>query len=147
MTTDEVKVYLWQVHKLDIKLQRARMDLDKLRSAVEYRSPSFDGAGGHGSDDKIGLAMARIIEYATQVDVLTEEYTAKYDEIKKAVGMLENDNLEQLLELRYLHYLKWEDIAQRMSYSDRQTLRLHGVALKKMQKMLKMSPNVIECHT
>ena len=40
MTTDEVKAYLWQVHKLDNKLQRARMDLDKLRSAVEYRSPS-----------------------------------------------------------------------------------------------------------
>jgi DNA-directed RNA polymerase specialized sigma subunit len=140
MTTDEVKAYLWQVHKLDNKLQRARMDLDKLRSAVEYRSPSFEGAGGHGSNDKLGQAMTRIVEYEAQADVLAAEYTAKYDEVKKAIGTLENDSLEQLLELRYLHYMKWEYIAARMNYSERQVTRLHGIALEKISKSVKDVP-------
>lgn len=51
MTTDEVKTYLRQAYKLDKRLRREQMKLEKLRSAVEYHSPAFDGAGGYDSAD------------------------------------------------------------------------------------------------
>lgn len=35
VTTDEVKAYLRQAYKLDKRLQREQMKLEKLRSAVE----------------------------------------------------------------------------------------------------------------
>ena len=47
MTTDEVKAYLWQAYKLDKRLRREQMKLEKLRASIEYRSPAFDGMGGH----------------------------------------------------------------------------------------------------
>ena len=147
MTTDEVKDYLWQAYKLDKRLRREQMKLEKLRSAVEYHSPAFDGAGGHGSGDKLSEAVASIVERSQRVDELTAVYVKKYGEIERSIRRVGDDVLEEVLELRYLQYMKWEDIAQRMNYSERQTTRLHGIALEKMQKLLKMSPNVLECPT
>ncbi|WP_294471503.1 hypothetical protein [uncultured Ruminococcus sp.] len=143
MTTDEVKKYLRQAEKLDKRLTRERRNLEKLMSAAEYRSPAFDSAGGGGNGDKICSAVSRIMEEEQRVRELTELYTAKYVEIEQTIRSIGDDTLEEVLELRYLRFLKWEEIAAQMNYSERQTLRLHGVALKKMQKM---SPDVIECH-
>lgn len=132
MTTDEVKAYLRQAYKLDRRLQREQMKLEKLRSAIEYRSPSFEGAGGHGSGDKIGSAVTNIIERGQRVDELTALYTAKYEEIENTIKALHDDVLEEVLELRYLDYMKWEKIALHMNYTERRVLQLHGEALKKI---------------
>lgn len=140
MTTDEVKAYLWQARKIDNRLQRERRNLEKLRSSVEYHSPSFDGAGGCGEGDKIGRAVANIMERAERVDELATEYVAIYEKIEQMIRIVGNDNLEQLLELRYLHYMKWEYIAARMNYSERQVTRLHGIALEKISKSVKDVP-------
>lgn len=143
MTTEELKSYLNQVYRLHSRLRREQDKLADIRSAVEYRSPAFDGSGGHGGSDKVGVAVANIMKREQRVSDLSAAYTEKYKEVERVIGSLGDDTLEEVLELRYLRFLKWEDIAKQMNYSERQTLRLHGVALKKMQKM---SPDVIECH-
>ena len=140
MTTDEVKKYLWQARKIDDRLQRERRNLEKLRSSVEYHSPSFDGAGCCGDGDKIGQAVANIMERAERVDELATEYVAIYEKIEQMIRTVGNDNLEQILELRYLHYMKWEYIAARMNYSERQVTRLHGIALEEISKSVKDVP-------
>ena len=132
MTTEEVKAYLRQAYKLDKRLQREQMKLEKLRSAVEYRSPAFDGVGGGGSGDKIGQAVASIVERATRVDELAALYTEKYTEIERNIRSVGDYALEEVLELRYLQYMKWEEIAQYLNYTIRHTTRLHGLALRKM---------------
>ena len=144
MTTDEVKKYLWQAYRLKDELQREELKLEELRSTVEYRSPSFEGMGGSGSGDKMSRSVERIIERSAKVDSLADEYTAKYEEIEQTIKTLGNDKLEKILELRYLNYMKWDEIVEYTHYSERQAKRLHGIAL---QNLLKMAPNVIEWHT
>lgn len=140
MTTDEVKDYLRQAYKLDRRLQREQRKLEQLQSKVRYVSPSFEGMGGHGSGDKMSKAVADIIERTQRVQELTATYTARYGEIEQAIHSLHDDVLEEVLELRYLQYMKWDKIAERMNYTERHITRLHGIALKKM------SVNVLECH-
>ena len=132
MTTEEVKHYLRQARKLDVRLQREKRNLEKLRSAVEYRSPVFDSVGGGGTNDKIGQAVANIIERVKRVDELAVLYSEKYTEIEQAIRSVDDDALEEVLELRYLQYMKWEEIAQRMNYTERRVLQLHGKALQKI---------------
>ena len=117
MTTDEVKKYLRQAEKLDKRLTRERRNLEKLMSAAEYRSPAFDSAGGGGNGDKICSAVSRIMEEEQRVRELTELYTAKYVEIEQTIRSIGDDTLEEVLELRYLRFLKWEEIAAQMNYS------------------------------
>lgn len=132
MTTDEVKTYLRQAYKLDKRLQREQMKLEKLRSAIEYRSPAFDGMGGHGSGDRLSETVASIVERSQRVDELAALYAKKYEEIERSIRSVGDDALEEVLELRYLQYMKWEDIANAMHYTERRVLQLHGKALHKI---------------
>lgn len=144
MTTDEVKKYLWQARKFDNRLKREQRNLDKLRSAIEYRSPSFDGVGGHGGGDKMSAAVAKIVERAQRVDELAVLYAQKYEEIERTIRAVGDDVLEEVLELRYLQYMKWEDITGKMGYKDtRWVQRLHGRALKIISKKISRT---IESH-
>lgn len=132
MTTTEAKEYLRQAYILDKRLKRERRNLEKLRAAAEYRSPGFEGVVGSGVGDRVAESVGRIIEEESRVRELTCLYTDKYIEIEKAIRSMDDDVLEEVLELRYLHYMKWEDIAEKMNYSTRRVLQLHGGALKKI---------------
>jgi len=143
MTTEELKSYLNQVYRLHSRLRREQGKLADIRSAVEYRSPAFDGSGGHGGSDKVGVAVANIMEREQRVSELSAAHTEKYKEVERVIGGLGDDTLEEVLELRYLRFLKWEDIAKQMNYTERHITRLHGIALQILQKM---SVNVLECH-
>jgi DNA-directed RNA polymerase specialized sigma24 family protein len=129
---EKAKKYLKQIEKLDKRLARELRNLDKLRSSAEYRSPRFDSAGGFGSGDRLSESVSRIIEREERVQQLTDTYTKKYVEIEQAIRSVGDDNQEEVLELRYLHYKKWEEIASIMKYSLENVYKLHGKALQKI---------------
>ena len=60
--------------------------------------------------------------------------------IREAINLVDDEDLRQLLEARYLNELKWEEISLLMSYSYRWTLRLHGRALKYLSQKAKEVP-------
>ena len=72
------------------------------------------------------------MEREQRVSDLSAAYTEKYKEVERVIGGLGDDTLEEVLELRYLRFLKWDEIAVRMSYTERRVLQLHGRALKKI---------------
>ena len=43
----------------------------------------------------------------------------------------------RLLELRYMEFKTWEQIAVELGYTYRHTTRLHGIALQRLEKILK----------
>lgn len=133
MTTEEVKKYLKQAYKLDQRLKRERRNLEKLQSSAEYRSPNFEGGGGSGGGDRMSESVSRIMEKEKRVRELTDIYTRKYIEIENTIHSVGDDVLEEVLELRYLHYMLWEDIAEKMHRDLRWIYRLHGKALAKIK--------------
>lgn len=127
MTT---KDYLRQVQLRDERLQLERDKLERLRAAVEYRSPAFEGGGCGGSDKS--AALDKLVDMEHRYDRMAAEYIAFYDEVNERIGQIGDDVLSEVLERRYLLYQKWEDIAAAMNYTVRHITRLHGEALKKM---------------
>lgn len=130
--SEKAKKYLKQIEKLDRRLARELRNLDKLRSSAEYHSPSFEGGGSGGSGDRLSESVSRIIEQEERVQQLTDTYTRKFLEIEQAIKAIGNDKQEEVLELRYLHYKKWEEIASIMKYSLENVYKLHGKALQKI---------------
>lgn len=130
--SEKAKRYLKQIEKLDKRLARELRNLDKLRSSAEYHSPSFEGSGSGGSGDRLSDSVSRIIEQEERVQQLTDTYTRKFLEIEQAIKAIGNDKQEEVLELRYLHYKKWEEIASIMKYSLENVYKLHGKALQKI---------------
>lgn len=129
------KEYLRQAYKMDKRIRILQGKVDKLRSALEYHSPSLEGGGGSGSADRMPDTLSKIMEYEQHVAQLQAEFVDKYTEIDKAIHSVENANQREVLERRYLLYQKWEQIADEMHYSLQNVFKLHGMALQKIKRV------------
>ena len=123
------KEYLCQAYKMDKRIRILQGKVDKLRSALEYHSPSLDSGGGGGNSDKMPDTISKIMEYEQHAAQLQTAYVDKYIEIDRAIHSVEDDTMREVLERRYLLYQKWEQIAQEMHKDIRWIYRLHGRAL------------------
>lgn len=136
------KEYLSQVGKMDSRLRLIGQKVERLRSVLEYRSPSLEGAGGGGNADRLPDTVALIVEYEQQAEKLREEYIGKFREIDRAIAAVPDAVLREVLERRYLFYQRWEQIAEEMNYSERHVLRLHGAALQQVKMSLNVTLDV-----
>lgn len=123
------KEYLSQVREMDSRLRLIGQKVERLRSVLEYRSPSLEGAGGGGNADRLPDTVALIVEYEQQAEKLREEYIGKFREIDRAIAAVPDAVLREVLERRYLFYQRWEQIAEEMNRDLRWIYRLHGRAL------------------
>jgi DNA-directed RNA polymerase specialized sigma subunit len=126
------KEYLRQAYKMDKRIRILQGKVDKLRSALEYHSPSLEGGGGSGSADRMPDTISKIMEYEQHAAQLQTAYVDKYIEIDRAIHSVEDDTMREVLERRYLLYQKWEQIAQEMHFTERRIFQLHGKALQKI---------------
>lgn len=132
------KEYLSQVRTMDTRLRLIGQKIERLRSALDYRSPVLEGSGSGSNSDRLPDTISLIVDYEQQAEKLRREYIQKFIEIDSAIAAVPNAVLREVLERRYLFYQRWEQIAEEMHYSERHILRLHGEALQQI--------NVIECH-
>ena len=56
--------------------------------------------------------------------------------VMETIHMLRNDEYEHILYKRYCLMKKWEEIALEMNYSYQWVCKLHGRALKEIEKLL-----------
>ena len=139
------KEYLQQAYILDRRINITLAKIEKMESALEYKSPSFDSIGGSGQGDNMADTIAKIVDYKTQAQKLISELVDKRLEIEYAVQSVPDSVQREILERRYLLYQAWEShldkhtgeitkgIAESMGYSIQHIFRLHGLALKNIQ--------------
>ena len=63
----------------------------------------------------------------------------KAKEIEFVIGLLENHQEKLVLEMRYLHYDNWLDIAINLNYSVQMIYKIHGRALINLLKINKQA--------
>ena len=61
------------------------------------------------------------------VDVLAER-----ERLEEKLSRIQDEKARTLLELRYLHGLSWEEVAENMFYSLRWVMKLHRRALQRL---------------
>lgn len=133
----DTKQYLSQISRLDRMIKNKMTELSQYRdlacglSAVtnEERvlsSPDFDKMTGK---------VAKILEMEQKIDSLIDEYVDKKNLIVSQIDSMENETYYQILFSRYIEKKTFEKIADEMSYSWRQIIRLHGRALQEFDKV------------
>ena len=133
MTTKE---YLCQISRLDRMIQNKLAEISQLRelamsvSAVKNEervqtTPNFD---------KIGTAYCKIEEMEEKLDTLIDEFVDKKNLIISQIDKIENETYYEILFARYIEKKTFEKIADEMTYSWRQVIRLHGRALQEFEK-------------
>ena len=136
MKVMDTKQYLNQISRLDRMIQNKLAEISQLRelamsvSAVKNEervqtTPNFD---------KIGTAYCKIEEMEEKLDKLIDEFVDKKNLIISQIDKIENETYYEILFARYIEKKTFEKIADEMTYSWRQVIRLHGRALQEFEK-------------
>ena len=125
-----VKTYLRKARELDTLVHTKLSEIDRLRELAEClsspklgeRVTSSNGNTSMQTVDKIVDLQAEVNkEIAVLVDLIAEIHTK--------IEQLENPTERAVLTERYINVKSWEEIAEIIGYSDRNTRYLHGRAL------------------
>ena len=156
------KEYLMQAGIIDAKLKTVEANIRKLRSEIlalgdVSLSSSWPDGQPHGTkitdptgsqgirliySQKREELRSQLIDYEYEQIILQSKLWAKRIEItdKIAEVMQSDDALAKvyyrILTMRYIDGASWEAIAVDIGYTWRHTIRLHGEALPRMEKIL-----------
>lgn len=130
------KEYLQQYREAVLRAKAAMDHRDEMRAMAERITPNYSGGGGgHQTGDRLGAAVARIVDAEARVDAEIELMTATAREVEATISAVQEPYRTLLFE-RYINGKTFEQIAVEMNYSWRQTIRLHGAALNSVRSIL-----------
>lgn len=132
------KEYLQQYRDAVRKAAAAQDHLDELRAMATRITPNYGGEGGgtHQTGDKLGAAVARILDAENRVSDDLEMLEATEHEVVKTIKSVQDGTLSTLLYERYINGKTWEQIAVLMNYTYRRVTQLHGKALNAVKDFL-----------
>ncbi len=137
------KEYLSKARHLDVNINNKIRQLEKLKTLATSCTSVITGmphnpSASHSRTEDI---IVKIIELEAEIKSKIEKLVDTKQDITHTIDMVEDNELKLLLELRYLNYESWEDIAVMLKYSVQHIFRLHALALKKVDEILKMRVN------
>ena len=139
--------YLRQVRELDDEIRSRRKQRGEISAAVTaIGSPSYDSEPVQTSkspDAPYARQIERLLDLDKKTAALILQREDARDRILAQIDGLEDSRYRVLLRARYAHCERFEACACELSYSLRQTLRLHKRALIAFAAQY---PEVIECH-
>lgn len=126
---EQKKEYLKSYRRAIKREQDILDELQRLRLDKMFPSVVNDGMP-HGSSHSDLSDYAAILD--EQIELLKEERLEKarcYQKIERQIRQMENEDEQEVLRLRYILGMKWEEVAVKMDYSWRQIHRIHSAAL------------------
>lgn len=146
MSELNTKDFLQQIELFDNHINNKLEELERLRSLTLKITSSLkdDVVSASGSQDKLGDAVAKIIDLQDEINQSIDLYVDRKREVNRVLEQITDVDYLQVLSKRYLLYESWEQIAMEMGYTYRHITRLHGEALQAVRKIL-TEKDVLKC--
>lgn len=139
MTAKEfLRQYLDADRALDCKLEQ----LARLRAKAAKITTIISGERVQGGIEgsRLEAIVERIVELERDIEQDIEQLKRKQSDVEAMILRLDSPREMDILTNKYIFGGSWDDIALFEGCSKRQIFRIHGEALKKIEKILKMSP-------
>lgn len=133
MTT---KQYLNQIDRINRMVNNKLAEIYQLKTMVCSISVSAneDKVQSSSDKDKLGSAVAKIVDLENEINKAIDVYVDKKERIVSQIDSIKDIMEYQVLFSRYIEYKTFEQIAEDNDYSVRQILRIHGNALVEFEK-------------
>lgn len=123
--------YLGQAFRLD---QRINSKIEQVRSLNDLAAKctsTITGMPGNPNKgkDSIGDIIAKIVDLQEEINRDIDALVDLKAEIYSVIRAINNVECQTLLELRYLSFMRWEEIAVQLNYGMENIYRLHRKAL------------------
>ena len=131
-----VKEYFSQVYHLERRITQLKLRSEEFeRLSQSVSSPNYGGIRTDGTKS-FEAPFVKWIEKKDEVDrkvqALEDKLAKLKVEILATIELLENEDYKNILIMRYLDRLTWEEIASKMFYSEKTVRRWHALALEKI---------------
>ena len=129
-----VKEYLGQAYRLD---QRINSKLEQVASLNELATKCTSTLTGMPRNPNRGTstmadAVGKIVDLQAEINRDIDRLVDLKREMVRLIKAVDNTEYQTLLELRYLCFKTWEQIAVNMGYNVRHVYRLHDEAMEKI---------------
>ena len=127
----KAKEYLSQAWYLDKRIKTKERQLDWLRSHAAYVSPKLTEVPKAPSVRRspVEEAVVRITELENEINTSIAQLMRLKTEIADVIRSVNSMECETLLEMRYLTFLSWDQVAVQLRYSQDYIYHLHRKAL------------------
>lgn len=134
------KTYLSQAMWLDIMINQKLEEQERLKAMAEKVTSNFSEVKVSGGERKNTReeSNVKLIDLRNETNEITDRYIDLRNEIMETINQLEEMNYRLILEMRYISKKGWDEIAATMGYDVRWIMELHGRALKKVDKILRL---------
>lgn len=134
----DAKAYLRKIELLDAHINNKLNDLHTLRTMVTKITATISpvAVSGSGGQDKLGDAVAKIVDLQAEINQKIDKFVDMKREISAVLEMLDDPDQVKVLHKRYFEYKQWERIACEMNYSFRNVCYIHGKALQAVEAIL-----------
>ena len=132
------KQFLSQARRIDKRIDNYVEEITQLLTLATKTTPSNaqERVQSSGTGDKVGDGASKIADLQREMDEWVDELLIKKEEIRKVIEQVDDTDCYDLLYKRYILYKKWEQIAVDKDMTTMGVWKMHGRALKKVEKIL-----------
>jgi DNA-directed RNA polymerase specialized sigma subunit len=131
MTANE---YLEQAYRIDQRISCKVEQVSSLRNLATKATSTLSDAPPSGTRNvhRMEDVIVKIVAIENEINADIDRLVELKQEIIRVIKMVENPEYRILLELRYLCFKEWRDIADELGYSIRHIYRMREEALEKI---------------
>lgn len=135
---DVAKRYLQQIRHYDSRINTKIEEMHRLKAMVTKITPTLkqDVVSGGGSQDKLSDAVAKIVDLEAEINREIDCYVDARKAVTRTIGKVGDMKLQDVLNMRYVQFKTFEQIASEMNYTYRWVCIMHGRALQEVEKII-----------
>ena len=135
----EAKEYLKQIKTLDIKIKNKSLELEDIENkmkgvtGISYEEKTSGSVNNKSPQEKL---VHKYIAYKDELEKDINKLAKCKSQAMNLIDKIEDADCLDVLYKRYFQFKKWEQIAIEKNYSYQGICKIHGKALKSLNKVL-----------
>ena len=131
----EAKNFLMKAYRVDERIDNKMEQIASLHDLATKATATISDVPGSGNRDtnRMEEAIVRIIDLESELKDDIVQLVELKKQILHSIKRVENPEYQTLLELRYLSYMSWEQIAVELNYGIDNIFKLHRKALDEVE--------------
>jgi len=132
------KDFLSQAYRIDQRINSKLEQVQSLRELATKATATLTDAPVSGSRKVHSMSdiIDKMIDLENEINEDIDRLVDLKREIVSLIKRVENPEYQTLLELRYLCFKSWEQIAVTMNYTSRNVFKMHDQALERVENLL-----------
>jgi len=130
--------YLMQIPKADALVRKLETRVNNLRMLATDNARYLNGPIGHGQPDydKTGTLMAEICDAEEELAEARSVDFRIREEVGKTICRIENRDAQDVIFMRYMKGMKWDEIAAQKIFSVQRVYQLRRIGIREAERII-----------